>query len=136
MSTELFQKVAKYIEASGAILSAAEKQAAAQEAAQAKIDTLVPSVVETLIKHKRIPEGLRKEATEVLKDHAKTLEVLANTAAHRVPEEEVAPLGRPEGQTKAAAARNGVSGPYCGSKDPGMRESDRVFMERLGLSVS
>lgn len=121
------QKMLDYIKRSGALVAAAEKQAAAQAQKEAAVAALIPQVVETMINTGRIPEELRKEAAEKLKDHAATLEVLASVAQRT--DDELAHLGGP---AKTASDSSARPLPYVGApRAEDDRESGRALLERI-----
>lgn len=132
MNIETQKKILAYVKLSAALVDALGKQAAAREAEARKAAAAVPATVEALIKHKRIDADDRDEAVTVLRDHAMALEVLQKTAAHRSPDE-IAHLGKADNQVKQAAEYDSTH-PYVGAKTSRMRESDRKWFERLGVS--
>lgn len=122
------QKVLDYIKRSGALIAEAEKKAAEQTKKEAAVSALIPTVVDALISHRRIPEQLREKAAESLKDHSKALEILANVVAEKT-DEEVNHIGK--GQNKTASARK--ESPYVGAVTVEERESDIVLLQRMGI---
>lgn len=82
-----------------------EKAAAEQDkiaAERQRAAAVVPMTVQALIDNGRIDPTKAEKFAAAFQDHAKTLEVLANVAAHRLPVE--AGLGRPEKQAAAQTA--------------------------------
>lgn len=111
-----------------------------KEAVERKVKQLIPMVVEKLVENQRIGEQEKVAAARALQDPVKTLEILARTAEHRVPEP-VERLGYPA-TTKTAGYMskrasldmtrfNGSS--FTDRPDAGPRYSDVVFLKGLGL---
>jgi hypothetical protein len=125
------QKVLDYIKRSGALISGAEKRAEAEAKQASAVAALIPTVVDALISNGRIPEELRKKASEKLKEHANTLEILASVAAHRT-DEETQHIGKPT--TKSASARKSTfDSPYVGAVTTEERDSDIALLQRMGI---
>lgn len=122
------QKVLDYIKRSGALVAAAEKQAAAFATKQAAFEKAVPDVVDVLIEHGRLPSELREKAAAQLKDPMKVLEMLASVAATKT-DAELTHMGRAE--KSASAKRNSSNSPYVGAISSDERESDLVLQERI-----
>lgn len=125
----------EYVQLSDAIATVVQKQASDKSAQDTKVNEMIPQVVEALIKNDRLPERLRKEASDLLRDPVKALGVLLNTANHKNASE-VASMGEQTGTKKSASAkpvRGSMNSPYVGGRTTEERDSDRVLFERLGL---
>ena len=127
MSTPMTpQKTLDYIKKSGELISAAEKRAAETMKKEAAVQSLIPGVVDAMISNGRIPEELRAKAAEQLRDHNKTLEILASVSAHRT-DAELGHIGTP---VKTASSKES---PYVGVRTSAERQSDIEFLERFGI---
>lgn len=103
---------------------AMQKEASVKTAATAaRIEALIPKVVETMLAHNRINPDQGVKLAAALRDPVATLELLCKTASHRNISEQ-AILGQASGAVKTAAA-NGST----------IKESDRVLFAALGLPV-
>ncbi len=133
-NVDLLQKMVNQIQISDAIATLAYKEAQAKANTHKKIAEKIPEVVDTLIKNKRLPEHLREKAAQMLQDPLATLQILSNTASHRI-EGEVPAIGSEttSGHKKAASAKGGTGSPFCGGKYNNERESDLILLERMGI---
>lgn len=121
------QKICEYIKRTGSLVAQAEKQAAAQVQKTAAVNALIPDVVDALISNGRIAEELREKAAAQLKDHARTLEILASVAAHR---NDVEKMHIGTGVKSASAAKRGFA---VGERTSEEKESDVLMLERFGI---
>lgn len=135
-NVNVMRDMVEYVQISDAIATVMQKQAADKVAQDKQVAELIPQAVEALIKNDRLPERLRKEASELFKDPVKVLGVLINTAHHR----NAAELGHMGDQVKTAAAKKAsapvkgsLNSPYVGVRTSEERDSDRILFERLGL---
>lgn len=135
MSFNVQDKILQYIQCSGVALEKAEKQAAAHNELQKKVDEMIPNAVNALLSNGRLQSHQAKEAAVMLRDPVKALEILIKTAEHRN-DEELAKLGsQVAAQTKLASAKNSLNNPYVGARTSSLKESDIRLFEKLGLAV-
>ena len=126
---------------------AMQKAAAAEEAArtkQAECEALIPQVVDTMVKHERITPQQREKLAEMLRDPAKTLELMMKVAGHRNADE-IAKLGSGvtgDGQVKTAAAQgspyepaSSLTSPHVGARTTRVKQSSVNLFQGLGLSA-
>lgn len=136
------EKIIDYIGYSDAAMEQAtafQKSAAAKQAAA---DALIPAAVEALVSHERLKPAERAKAAEVLKDHAKCVELLTKLAGHRNATE-LSALGTlvdEKGNTKTAGANGSGHDPassltsaHVGGRSTRTKQSDVNFLKRLGL---
>jgi hypothetical protein len=120
ISADKLNKMVDYIEQTQPVL----EKAAAVEAEVAK---MVPQVVDELIEKGALAVNERDRAILNLQNPVKALKSLSVLAGSMGEKNASAPpkLGGPAGQSKEASDNNGNTKP--------MKESDRVFYERLGI---
>ena len=121
--SDLHKKYVDYIQLSGKLLEAAEKQASDNKRKQDLVENLIPDVVGALVENRRLQEGQAKEAAAMLSDHALTLEILANVAKHRLIEEAKLGNGVPAVEKRASAG--------LGRQTSEDSDSFRMFYERI-----
>ncbi len=128
------QKVVDYVRTSDAVATYLQKSETEKQAQAQKIDEMVPKAVEALLKNHRIPDHLQKKASTLLKDPVSALEILIHTANHRNVEETThmgSEVGN--GHQKKAHVRGSLNSPYVGGRTTEERDSDRIFLEKIGL---
>lgn len=127
--------------------TALQKAAAAEKAArtkQAEVNALIPKVVDTMIQHERITPQQREKLAEMLRDPAKTLELMMKVAGHRNADE-IAKLGSGvtgDGQVKTASAQgqgydpaSSLTDPRVGVRTTRVKQSSVSLFQGLGLSA-
>lgn len=115
------QKVIDALQVSSALAAAVERDQLAKEAQDKAILADIPAAVEACIQHGRVAAEDREKLASALKDHRRTVRLLAKVAAHSNETEKTASIGSP---VNAGGAKP--------NKDT-IRESDRIFAQRLGL---
>jgi len=118
--------------------AALQKAAAAEQATnekQAQVDSLIPQVVETLVKHERIQPSQAEKCAEMLKDPAQALELLIKAAGHRNRDE--SQLGTGVKQASAAGTSHdpgaSLTTPFVGQRTTREKQSSVNLFKGLGL---
>jgi hypothetical protein len=127
--SNIAEKTIDYIQCVEAALDVAQKELNQKQAADARINDLLPKAVEALIQFERIDPADREKAASALSNHAKALEILIKAAdVNRTVKPKS--LGKPE---KQANNYDSMNDPYVGRRTTSERESDRRFRQHLGL---
>jgi hypothetical protein len=125
-------KVLELIQISSTAMEKAESELSEKRAADVKVAALIPSVVEALIRNERIDPADREKAAEALKDPARVLEILIKCADLNMT---IRPRTLGTAVTEKKASTNtGRNDNYVGRRDGQPRESDRVFLQGLGIT--
>ncbi len=137
------EKVIEHIRVSDHALTKAAAAEEATRAKQAEVDALIPQVCDVMVQFERITPQQRDKLAEMLRDPAKTLELMIKVAGHRNADE-LAQLGRGvtgDGHTKTAAANGSqpdpsrsLSSPHVGARTTMVKQSSVNLFRGLGLT--
>jgi hypothetical protein len=126
------QQVVDLIHCNKAALEKAAQAANKQAAVDAAVAALIPTAVETCIKHERIDPAVAEKMAASLKDHAQCVELIIKLAKHRNASEIT--MGSAVASPATTKTANDNSN-YMGRRGGGMKESDRKLFQGLGLPV-
>ena len=140
----LAEKVVQQIQVSDIALQKAAAAEKAASAKQAEVAALIPQVVDTMVQHERITPAQREKLAEMLRDPAKTLELMIKVAGHRNADE-LSRLGSGvtgDGQTKTASAQgrgydpaSSLTNPNVGVRTTRVKQSSVNLFQGLGLAT-
>ena len=139
-SLSLPHKVLEHVRVSDAYVQKTAAERAERQQVQTAVDSLIPQVCDTLVKHARVKPEEREKLAGMLKNPVKALEILMKVAGHRNADE-LAKLGQPvgaNGQTKQASAgssRGGMEEFVTGARKTGDSPADTRLFGAFGIAV-
>lgn len=139
------EKVIEHIAVTDTALQKAAAFEKAAAAKQAKINELIPQVVDTMVKFERVRQDQRDKLAAMLQDPVKVLELMMSVAGHRNADE-IARLGSGVAQTKVAGAKpaggnlgydpaDSLTNPNVGARTTRVKQSSVSLFKGLGLAA-